>query len=233
MMTLLEMELGVRVYVRKIDRSICGLFAYEESIGPCMLINANHSRGRRNLTAAHECGHLVSSRRVPKILHAEEGNSREERYADTFGRCFLIPARGMLQKFQDLTAGSDRLTRRHVIVLASAFGVSREAMVRRLEDLRLVKRGSWDWFSDNGGITDEQARQVLGDIRIPDTERADADRPTTMRLSLLAAEAYRQELMSEGQLARLLRLDRIELRAMLDGLELESDDGGEGVAILD
>ncbi len=143
------------------------------------------------------------------------GNSCEERYADAFGRAFLTPARGVIQKFHEVSAGSDRLTRRHVIVLAHFFGVSREAMVRRLEELELVKTGTWDWFQSNGGITDEQARQVLGDLSVPDNYKVDADRPTTLRLNLLAAEVYRQGLLSEGQLARLLRLNRIELRNIL------------------
>jgi Zn-dependent peptidase ImmA (M78 family) len=218
--TLLELELGVRVYVRRVDGKISGLFAYDEALGPCILLNASHPRDRRTQTAAHETGHMISNRRAPEILHDNEPeNSREERYANAFGRAFLTPARAVMQKFQDVTAGSDRLTRRHIIVLAHFFGVSREAIVRRLEELALTKPGTWDWFEANGKITDEQARQVLGDL-----STADADRPTTLRLNLLAAEAYRRELMSEGQLARLLHLDRIELREILDNHEME---GGE------
>jgi hypothetical protein len=50
--------------------------------------------------------------------------------------------------------------------------------------------------------------------------------PTAPRrcVSLLATEAYKRELLSEGQLARLLKMDRVELREMLDGLDTE---GGE------
>ena len=95
-------------------------------------------------------------------------------------------------------------------------------MVRRLEELSLTKRGTWDWFQGNGGITNEQVKQVLGDTAA--TDRVDAKRPTTLRLSLLAAEAWRQELLSEGQLARLLRLDRVQLREILDGVEVEGVD---------
>lgn len=223
--TLLEMELGVRVYVRRIDGRISGLFAYDEALGPCMLLNANHPRDRRTQTAAHECGHFVSTRRQLEILHLnEQESSREERYANSFGRALMTPARGVMQKFQEVTAGSDRLTRRHAIVLAHFFHVSREAMVRRLEELKLVKPGTWDWFVANGNITDEQERQVLGDLQIPDLHKAEADRPTTLRLNMLAGEAYRQGLLSEGQLARLLHLDRIEVREFFDGLEQE---GGE------
>jgi Zn-dependent peptidase ImmA (M78 family)/DNA-binding XRE family transcriptional regulator len=225
--TLLEMEFGVRVYVRRLDSRISGLFAYDEALGPCILLNANHPRERRTQSAAHECGHFVSSRRSAEILHRNElENTREERYANAFGRAFLTPARAVMQKFQEVVAGSDRLTRRHVIILAHFFGVSREAIVRRLEELGSVKGGTWDWFQANGGITDEHARQVLGDLSSPDPDKAEADRPTTLRLNLLAAEAYRQGILSEGQLTRLLCLDRVEVREVLDSQEVggsESD----------
>jgi Zn-dependent peptidase ImmA (M78 family) len=223
--TLLEMEMGVRVYVRRFDGRISGLFAYDDELGPCILLNANHPRERRTQTAAHETGHFLSTRRQPEVLHIHEmTNSREERYADAFGRAFLTPPRAVMQKFQEITAGADRLTRRHVIVLAYFFGVSREAMVRRLEELGLAKKGTWDWFQANGSITDQHARQVLGDLATPDAQKADADRPTTLRLNLLAAEAYRREVFSEGQLARLLDIDRIELREIMDGLEIEGSE---------
>ena len=223
--TLLEMELGIRVYVRRFEGKISGLFAYDDTLGACILLNANHPRDRRNQTAGHETGHFVSTRRQPEILHfGETENSREERYANAFGRALLTPARAVMQKFQEVTAGSDRLSRRHVIVLAHFFGVSREAIVRRLEELRLIKQGNWDWFQANGGITDEQARQVLGDLSAPDAYKAEADRPTTLRLNLLAAEAYRKGLLSEGQLARLLHLDRVELREILSSQELEGSE---------
>ncbi len=229
---LLELELGVRVYVRRFDSRISGLFAYDEALGACILLNANHPRDRRTQTAAHESGHMVSNRREPEILHKDTPEtSREERYANAFGRVLLTPARAVMQKFQEVTAGSNQLTRRHVIVLAHFFGVSREALVRRLEELGLIKTGTWDWFQDNGGITDEQERQVLGDLSAPDAQKADADRPTTLRLNMLAGEAYRQNLLSEGQLARLLHLDRVELREILDGLEMGGSEG-DGVANL-
>ncbi len=220
--TLLEFELGVRVYIRKLEGNISGLFAYDNVLGACILLNANHRRERRTLTAAHELGHMLSTRHQPEVLVEEtQENSREERYANTFARCFLMPARGVMQKFKETTVGADRLTRRHIVVLAHTFNVSREALVRRLEELDLVKVGTWDWFQANGGITDEQAYQVLGDLHVPDAYRGEAERPTSLRLGLLAGEAWRRELLSEGQLARLLRLDRLELREMLDSSEVD------------
>lgn len=222
--TLLEMELGVRVFVRRIDPKVSGLFVFDDAIGACILLNANHERERRNNTGSHEVGHLLSTRRAPEVLLDDTDNSREERYANAFARSFLTPARAVMQKFEEVTAGATQLTRRHIIVLAHFFNVSREAMVRRLEELGLAKDGTWEWFQRNGGITNEHARQVLGDLLQSDSRKVEADRPTTLRVSILAAEALRRSLLSEGQLSRLLRMDRVELRTLIDGLEVE---GGE------
>ena len=221
---LLELDLGVRVYVRPVDSEVSGLFAYDDGVGACILLNASHPPERQAQTAVHELGHLTSRRQTPDVCRFDrQDDSREERYANAFGRAFLTPARTVTVKFQDVTAGASRLTRRHVILLAHVFGVSREAIVRRLEDLRLVKAGTWDWFEANGGITNEQARQVLGELGAgPD--RRGAKRGLSLRLGLLAAEAQRQELLSEGQLARLLRLDRVELRKVLDAADLDGND---------
>lgn len=228
--TLLEMEMGVRVYVRRFDGRISGLFAYDEALGACMMLNANHRRERRAQTAAHETGHLLSARRQAEILlRYEHSNSREERYANSFGRALLTPPRAVMQQFQEVTAGSDTMSRRHIIVLAHYFGVARKAIVRRLEELALVKPETWDWFEANGGITDEQVRQVLGDLAAPDLQKAEADRPTTLRLNLLVAEAAERGLLSEGQHARLLRIDRVELRDILTQDELE---GSEADAVI-
>ena len=225
MVSLLELDLGVRVYVRPLDSSVSGLFAHCEEAGACILLNANHPRERRTQSAGHELGHLLSTRHKAEILHEEhESNSREERYANAFGRAFLTPARTVMQRFYEVTAGASRLTRRHVILMSHAFGVSREAIVRRLEELELTKSGTWDWFVENGGITNSQAQQVLGDLAIIDTEKLEAARPTTIRTSLLAAEAWRQNLLTEGQLARLLNLDRIVLREILDSVEFERNE---------
>ena len=224
--TLLEIDLGVRVYIRPVDSSVSGLFAYDDSVGACVLLNAKHPRERRTLTAAHELGHLVSCRQTPEITYHGMARSREERYADAFGRAFLMPARTVKHKFADFTNGTTVLTRRHVILMAHFFGVSREALVRRLEELQLVRSGAWDWFKANGGITDKQARTVLEDLVSDDVDKLGTKGPGTLRLNLLAAEAHRQGLMSEGQLARLLRLDRIVLRDVLDTVDVEGDADG-------
>lgn len=221
--SLLELQLGVRVYARKLDAKVSGLFAYDEAVGACILINASHREDRRTLTGAHELGHFIGTRRRPEIYQDQKyENSREERYANAFASAFLMPARAVMGKFKGLTLGSTHLTRRHIILLANFFGVSRQALVLRLEELGLTKKGTWDWFADNGGITDEQVRQVLGSAA---HARVPVDAAQSSRLFLLAIEAWKKDLISEGQMAEMLKLNRESVRELLDEAdEDETDD---------
>lgn len=228
LVTLLEMDLGIRVFIRPMAASISGLFVYDDKFGACILLNANHPKERRTQSGSHEVGHFISARKNPDVLHVgDEINSREERYANAFARAFLTPARSVMQKFQEITAGSSTLTRRHVILLAYIFSVSREALVRRLEELRLTKSGTWDWFQANGGITNDHVAQVLGDLSSSDLQLPVSGGPTTLRLNLLATEAWRKGLLSESQLSRLLNIDRVELREILDSADNEGTEVNE------
>jgi Zn-dependent peptidase ImmA (M78 family) len=223
--SIIELDLGIRLYQRRLSSKsrVAGLFTYDDAVGACILLNANHPLERRIQSAAHEVGHFFGTRRVPEVLEDnEQFLSRDERYANAFGRAFLTPRKSFEESFRQLTAGADKLTRRHVILLAHQHNLSREAAVRRLEELDLVRKGTWEWFKRNGGIKDEQAREVLGTAAMrPDPAKDDANRPVSHRLSLMAHAAWKRGLMSEGQLAELLKLRRVEVRGLIDQIELE------------
>lgn len=223
--TMMELDIGIRLYQRRLSSSskVAGLFTFDPSLGACILLNANHPLERRIQSAAHEIGHFIGTRQVPEVLEENEKfQSREEKYAHAFGRAFLTPRKSFEEAFRQITAGSDTLTRRHVILLAHQHHISREACVRRLEELGLVKKGIWAWFEANGKITDAHARDVLGDTsKKPDHGKGDADRPVSHRMGLMAYAAWKRELMSEGQLAELLNIRRLDLRAIIDQIELE------------
>ncbi|WP_374650102.1 helix-turn-helix domain-containing protein [Dongia sp.] len=230
--SILELQLGVRVYVRRLPGKIAGLFAYDERAGACILLNANHPHERLTQSGAHEAAHFISTRREAEVLTEDElFASREERYANIFQRCFLTPGREVRQRFAEITAGQTHLTRRHVILLAHAFGVSREAIVRRLEELGLARRGTWDWFVSNGGISDKDMVQVLGNAPERPSYNSLSGGSVPPRLALLAREAWKKELYSEGQLARMLQLDLHGIREVLDGAEREESEADELVRI--
>mgnify|MGYP000899313240 CR=1 FL=1 len=229
--SLIELDLGIRLYQRRLSASskVSGVFTYDTNVGACILLNANHPLERRIQSAAHELGHFIGSRQVPEVLEEDEQLlAREERYANAFGRAFLTPRKSFEESFRLLTAGAVKLTRRYVILLAHQHHISREACVRRLEELGLAKKGTWDWFVANGGITDKDAEEVLGSAaQRNDTAKEDASQPLSHRMSLMAYAAWRRGLLSEGQLAELLKVRRIELRKLIDQIELEENDTDE------
>ena len=48
---------------------------------------------------------------------------------------------------------------------------------------------------------------------------------------ILAAEVYRRELLSDGQLSDLLKLDRIELRRLLDEIDREGEEANGAIKL--
>ena len=213
---LLELELGMRVFIRPLASSaISGAFLFDEEVGACILLNRNHRPKRRTLTAWHEVGHAVSARHEPNVVDlSRSSQTREERFATAFGLEFTMPSAAVRGRFGDMRREAGRFAPRHLILLARYFNVSPEAMCRRMEELALLPSGTWDSLQDRGFST-EHVREVIGGN--------DEEEPiATPRLWSLATTAYRKGILSEGQLARRLQMDRIEIRAMLDML------GGEG-----
>lgn len=229
--SVIELGLGVRLYQRRLspNSKVAGLFTYDPAIGACIFLNANHPLPRRIQSAAHELGHFYGTRQVPELLEEDERfQSREERYANAFGRAFVTPAESFSESFLRLKEITGKITRRLIILLAQQYNVSRQACSLRLEALGLAKRGTWDWFEKHGGITDEHVREVLGEMpERYDPSKSDADRPIPHRLGLMAHAAWKRDLISEGQLAELLNVSRLELRETIDRIELEERDSDE------
>ena len=223
--SVIELVLGIRLYQRRLSSKskVAGLFTYDETVGACILLNANHPLPRRIQSAAHELGHFYGTRQTPEMLEEDERFlSRDERYANAFGRALLTPAESFEESFRQLKEITGKTTRRLIILLSQQYSISRQACGLRLEELGLSKNGTWDWFEKNGGITEDHVREVLGEmIHRTDPTKAAANRSISHRMSLMAHAAWKRDLMSEGQLAELLRVGRVELRKIIDQIELE------------
>jgi Zn-dependent peptidase ImmA (M78 family)/DNA-binding XRE family transcriptional regulator len=214
LVSLLELELGLRVFFRPLPSQISGLYAYDPAIGACVLINANHGWKRRAQTAIHETGHFLSDRSHADILEEQEVPlSVEERFAKRFASAFLMPASGLRARFDQIVGSENRFDVRALILLAHQFGVATEAICRRLEELGLLPHETWASIRDRGFASDLE-RSVIGERNAqPKASRVSA------RLAYLASIALDRELLSEGQLCDLLAVDRSELREALDPFE--------------
>src|SRR3981189_2722577 len=48
--SILDMQLGIRVYVRRLDGKVAGLYAYDDAAGACILLNQSHPPERLTYT---------------------------------------------------------------------------------------------------------------------------------------------------------------------------------------
>jgi Zn-dependent peptidase ImmA (M78 family)/transcriptional regulator with XRE-family HTH domain len=216
----LESDVGLRVFALELPASVAGLFVYTVDYGGCVAINRNHPAERQRWSLAHEYAHFLAlrSRTEVTVLGGHTRVPAEERFADAFAESFLMPATGLSRRFQEFRRGpAGAVTPADLLHLADRFQVSFQALVLRLETLDLVSSGTWNSLHSQG-FRVEEARDLLRLMPLqPDTEML----PTRFRY--LAAEAYRAGELSEGQLARLLRVDRTEARQLVQHLEQRVD----------
>lgn len=222
----LESDVGLRIFYFKMPSKLAGLFAYNEDLGACIGINSNHPAERRLWSLAHEFGHFLMHRFRPAITVLDVHRQRlaRERATDSFAESFLMPAAGLARRFIELQRASDRgATLADVVGLAHLYGVSFQAMVRRLETLRRIPSGTWQRLSAEG-FRVREAQRLLG----IETEPPPGDL-LPQRYMSLTVEAFRKELLSEGLLARYLRTDRVSARSVVEDLarDIHQEDGGD------
>lgn len=208
----LETDLGLRIFYYAMPSRIAGVFAYNDPLGACIGINVSHPRDRRQWSLSHEFGHFLMHRYRAEItvLEVRRRGSGNERLADEFAGQFLMPAAGLERRITEVVMGKPTgVTLADVVGLADLYQVSVQAMILRLETLRRLPAGTWDRLKAEG-FKPQQAQRLLGIDANP------AVRETLPRRYVaLAVEAFRRGEVSEGQLARYLRTDRVEARAQV------------------
>lgn len=215
---------GVNVFVDVLDSKLAGLYLFVPDFGYCILINSLHPSDRRRWTIAHEYGHFLADRDKPGIdyLKSMARRPENEKFADVFAAAFLMPETGIHQRFYEEVDRTGDFTVGDLCRIADFYRVSLHAMTWRLEGLGLLPKGSWDEINATK-VPVAQIRREAG-IKLL-TEHASIDR-YPQRYKLLAVQAFLAEKLSEGQLAKLLRVSRIEAREIVDECVGKSDDAG-------
>jgi Zn-dependent peptidase ImmA (M78 family)/DNA-binding XRE family transcriptional regulator len=214
----LEMDIGLRIFYFPMPSSVSGLFVYNDALGGCIGINSNHPRDRRNWSLGHEFGHYLTTRYQTEItfLQGKRRQSANERLADAFAEHFLMPASGLNRRFSEIQRSNSKtgITMAEICHLANLYQVSVQALVIRLEKLRRFPAGTWDSIAAEG-FKPRQAQQILGINANPPIEDE-----LPQRFVSLAVSAYEKAEISEGQLAKLLRTDRVTARIIIDKMSL-------------
>jgi Zn-dependent peptidase ImmA (M78 family)/DNA-binding XRE family transcriptional regulator len=214
--TLLEADRGLRIFSYTMPSQIAGIFAYTDTLGGCIGINAGHPRDRRNWSIAHEFGHYLTARFEVEMtyLHEKRAHTARERFADEFAKCFLMPAAGLTRRFADIyRANGQKISLADILHLANLYQVSVQALVLRLEDLKRLPSGTWDTKKEEG-FRPRAAQKTLG---LPCPAPSEDQFPA--RYLYLVLLAYEQSLVTEGQAANYLRTDRVSARDRLEEIK--------------
>lgn len=215
----LEIEVGLRVFLLRLPSRIAGLFVVIDVLGGCMAVNSRHPVERRRWTMAHEYAHYLANRDRAEVTALSYQRTPEaEQFADAFAANFLMPRSGLSRRFHELKrTSSDRVTPALLVQLAHAYGVSLQALSNRLEELGLIRAGTWERLRERN-FQPRLAAQMLG---LEQPERPSDALPLHYRL--LAVQLYADGEITETQLARYLRTDIVGARRAFSDLTETAD----------
>jgi len=225
----LEQTVGLRIFYLEMPSKYSGVYSYNEQLGGCIAINANHPEERRRWSLAHEYLHFIAHRRKP-VFDCEDRYRRKpesERLGDSFPSYFLMPTSGLLKRFNDMYQAHGKFTTTNLLTLAHYYGVSIEALIGRLEAMKLLPSGIGDLLRDRG-LKVRKVQQEMVRENIP--QRTDM---LPIHYQHLAIEALDQGLITEGQFANFLGVDRLESRRIAEALREHSSGMIEETAHLD
>ena len=215
--SIFERDVGLRIfYLAFEDSRFSEMYYFDEELGGCLAVNKHHPEERRRWSLSHGYAHFLVHRYQPTI-HIE-GVFQRELFADYFAKFFLMPTNGLQRRYNDLLRSRSKPSIGDLCVLANYYGVSLAALVRRLEDMGIAPKGTWERLRDRG-FKVRQAQAQLGLAPIP--EQANL---LPLRYQFLAVEAYQEGKISEGLLANFLRVDRIDARSIVQQLSIHASD---------
>lgn len=226
---ILEQSVGLRIFYLKMPAKYSEIYSYDGQLGGCMAINRDRYEERRRWSMAHGYLHFLAHRRKPVVDF--DGKYKRmpesERLAEAFPKYFLMPTSSLVRRFNDLCRTHGKFTPTNLFALAHYYGVSVEALVYRLEEMKLLPSGTWDRLRDRG-LKVKKMQQELGLEEIQQNANLV---PTYYKY--LAMEALGRALITEGRFADFLGVDRLEARRL--ALEWQEHLSGtiEGNAELD
>jgi Zn-dependent peptidase ImmA (M78 family) len=133
--------------------------------GWAVLINSSDAPWRRNFDLAHEFFHLITwGLFTDQEIYrgAVAGESHVEQWADAFASAILLPGKEVRQEFLR-RAGKKTIDYLSLVEIAREFGVSIEALLWRLVNLRLLRKTEVQRALDEGEIRDIDRKKRRAD----------------------------------------------------------------------
>jgi len=117
-----------------------------------ILLNSAHSLGKQHFTICHELYHLyVQENFTTMICHTGkfDKSSGEEYNADRFASVLLMPETAIKSLIPEKELSIDKIQLGTILKLEHYFSCSRNALLYRLKELKLISAKSYDLYCTN------------------------------------------------------------------------------------
>ncbi len=222
--SLLESDVGVRIFFARLPRMFAGMYIFVDGLGGCMLINSVHPADKQRASISHEYAHLIVDRYTAGIDYLTNRGRKpaNERFAESFAMSFLMPASSVRFRFNEIVNTTGNFQVGDLVKLKHFYSVSMEAMALRLESLGLLKHGTWELLKEKC-LPIREAEKRLGLFSEPRPEPAYPE-----RYKFLAVHAYERGELTEKELANYLRCEIWETRRVIQESMLSVEVDAEG-----
>lgn len=197
--TVLRM-LGVFVLYRPLSDSLYGLsLRSADGWHRFMLVNSNSTRGRQHFTVAHELYHLCFDDN-PQPHFCKEGQIDDsEKSANMFARAFLMPRGGIVKAIPTEELHPSKISLTTVLRLETLFGVSHQALLIRLKEMKLISSDLFERYLPVKVIYEARLRGLSTDLYTKGNEGV-----VLGDFGAKARELFEKDIISEGHYVELL-----------------------------
>ena len=215
----IEDDLGIKLLYADLE-GVASAAATKGDFGYAIVVNREDAPWRRNFNIAHELFHILCSETHPIEAQCEQETSmnRFEKAADAFAAGLLMPADSIREAVRPYVE-KGQMSNTEFIALAQEFGVSSQALIWRLVNLRFIPKESAEELIHSPIFEMENKVQRSG-LNCPAVK-------FSTRFVRLAFQAFQEGRISKGKFCQVFGITRADFASFISmyGFHEDSDDG--------
>ncbi len=191
----LEEKYGIKFFFNELDGNGSAASSVSD-YGSCILISSSEASWRQHFSIAHELFHIVTwgEALLDQVTTNQETWEKNERFANAFAAGLLVPAEPLHREIRSYLRDG-KLNDGEIVAIARQFGVSLEALLWRMVNLRIVTKDIVE-----KSLEDSQLRSIDHESRASDQKPYHLSN----RFVRMAYVAYKNGEISRSRLAKML-----------------------------
>ncbi|MEE9913261.1 MAG: ImmA/IrrE family metallo-endopeptidase [Deltaproteobacteria bacterium] len=220
---IMEQDLQIKILFINLHDFGSAATTVHAELGEAIVVNNEEAPWRINFTLAHELFHILTWNTFNTAEIEADHNlfGEMERKADRFASTLLLPETAVRQELVKKII-ERKLPFSDIVDIARDFGVSTQALLYRMANLRLI-----EWDKANELTKNDELTMIDRRIR----NDSPCEHPVSERFISLSAKCLRKGLISRGKFAEITDIDRADIDEFLEYRGLTEMEG-ESVEIM-